>query len=313
MTRPKATEIARNKWPAILAQLGVDARALDGKNHPCPKDGEGKDRFRFTDRNGSGSYFCHCDERARGGQAGGLSLLMCCRNWTYQQACEEVERIAGTIEVPPPRTSKGRDVEARKRDILATCKPCSEGDAVSRYLAARGLAPTPAIQQGRAKYWDTTGDKPQLLGEFDVMVTRLRAPDGTPQALHLTYLGDGAKADVPSPRKMIGESVTGSAIRLGKVAEEMGVAEGIETALACAAEFALPVWSCHCASMLAGFIPPPAVKTLWIFADNDANATGQLAAYKLKSRMHAKGIAAHVMVPPREGTDWDDERRNRAA
>jgi putative DNA primase/helicase len=58
MTKPKAKDMASGKWPAVLERLGVTAGVLDGKHHPCPGSGAGKDRFRFVDRAGSGSFFC---------------------------------------------------------------------------------------------------------------------------------------------------------------------------------------------------------------------------------------------------------------
>ncbi len=51
-------ERARGRWSEILPRLGIDARFLRNRHGPCPLCG-GKDRFRFDDRDGSGSYFCN--------------------------------------------------------------------------------------------------------------------------------------------------------------------------------------------------------------------------------------------------------------
>jgi len=53
--------------------LGVDPVFLDGKHHPCILCG-GKDRFRFDNKDGSGSYFC-----SQCGAGTGMQLLMAFR------------------------------------------------------------------------------------------------------------------------------------------------------------------------------------------------------------------------------------------
>ena len=62
-----AREDAQGKWRSVLAACGVPADALDGKHHPCPATGQGEDRFRFADRNGSGNFFCGCSDGKKGG------------------------------------------------------------------------------------------------------------------------------------------------------------------------------------------------------------------------------------------------------
>lgn len=317
MTRPRAIELARGKWPELLQSFGLSSAALDGRNHPCPCTGDGEDRFRFTDRNGSGSYFCHCDDYARRGRAGGISLLMCAKGWSYEQACAEIEKVVGTVEATPPKPAREETsdrMRARMQAIAKTCKDPS--DAVLNYLASRGLAAAPAIRQGRADYWDKVDGRWKRLGEFDVMVCSIRGPDDKPHALHVTYLADGRKADVPSSRKVMGMIPKGSAMRLFPAGDELGIAEGIETALAARALFDVPVWACYSAGVLEGFEPPSGVKVVWIFSDNDENATGQIAAFRCKQRLHGMGIEAHVVIPARAGEDWNDvllERKEKAA
>ena len=48
---------AQGRWRDILQSLGMDERSLSGKHGPCPMCG-GKDRFRFDDKDGRGTYFC---------------------------------------------------------------------------------------------------------------------------------------------------------------------------------------------------------------------------------------------------------------
>lgn len=62
---------AKGQWAYILSELfGINASFLRKKHGECPACG-GRDRFRFDDKNGSGSYFCNgC------GAGDGFSLAM---------------------------------------------------------------------------------------------------------------------------------------------------------------------------------------------------------------------------------------------
>jgi len=50
-------QIAQGRWKSILTALGADEKTLSGKHTACPLCG-GKDRFRFDDKEGRGTYFC---------------------------------------------------------------------------------------------------------------------------------------------------------------------------------------------------------------------------------------------------------------
>lgn len=57
---------------------------------------------------------------------------------------------------------------------------------------------------------------------------------------------------------------------------------------------------------MEAFQPPPGVRTLHVFADNDENCVGQAAAYALAKRLSRTGIKVNVQIPPTTGTDWLD-------
>ena len=48
---------ATGRWPGILAELGVPESALRNRHGPCPGCG-GRDRFRFDNRDGRGTFIC---------------------------------------------------------------------------------------------------------------------------------------------------------------------------------------------------------------------------------------------------------------
>ena len=297
----KAKDLAQGKWRSVLTQLGIPANILDGKHHPCPATGEGRDRFRFADRNGSGNYFC-CDS---GGDKGGIALLMHVRGWTYAEAAKEVERVVG-MAVEESFTPK-RDPRKALNRVRELVKPA--GLPVARYLKARGLELAPGVKQARLTYWHD-GKK---AGVFDCMIGLILSPSNRPQSYHITYLDGEGKADVPTPRKVMTpvDTITGGAIRLYPPAERMGVAEGIETAIAAHMLTGLPVWAAANAHGVETFQPPKVCEHLTVFGDTDNSFTGQAAAYALAKRMARAGIGCTVSLP--KAGDWNDELIRRAA
>ena len=140
------------------------------------------------------------------------------------------------------------------------------------------------------------------------MVAPIIAPDGRVVALHRTYLhADGRKADVPSVKKLTGTAgpLAGACIPLHKPARGcIGIAEGIETALAAWLASSVPTVAAYCAGNLAAWQWPAGVQRLVIFADNDK--AGREAADTLRARAMAARLRVDVMTPTDAGTDWCD-------
>lgn len=297
----KAREKAQGKWRSVLSSLGVPEKYLDGQHHPCPASGEGEDRFRFADRNGSGNFFCGCSQ----GEKGGMALVMCCKGVQYAEAARLVEGVVDGCQ--PVQERERADPKVALNRVRQKLKPA--GDSVTGYLHGRGLDAPPTLREARLTYWHS-GDS---LGEYDVMVGRVDGPDGSPQTYHLTYLAGGKKAELPAPRKVMTpvKTIMGGAIRLYPEAAEMGVAEGIETAIAASMLFHMPVWAAVNAGSLAEFQPPGSCEHLTIFGDSDKSYTGQWAAYSLARRMVRSGIECAVLLP--ESGDWNDALNRRQA
>lgn len=302
MQRPDVREAATGRWPGILAALGVDPVTLTGKHTACPVCG-GKDRFRFDDKAGRGTFYCsHC------GAGDGFTLLLNLRGWDFKTAAREVEQLVGTVPAgkPAPVFDDEAKIKVLNR-VWSEAAPLQPDDAAMLYLAGRGLhvdLPMPALRLHHGLVYRDGGD---TLGKFPALVALVTGPDGKGVTLHRTYLQDGHKAPVPSPKKLMpGKPIKGAAIRLHPAGDVLGVAEGIETALAARQRFGVPVWSCVSAAGIESFIPPKEVRKVIVFGDNDASGTGQAASWGLAKRLIAAGIEVEVKIPDSVGSDWAD-------
>lgn len=296
------TELARGRWRDILESLGIPERFLSKRNGPCPQCG-GKDRWRFTDHDQAGRWHCnHC------GSGDGFELLQRFHGWDFKQAAKEVEKMLPNM---PQAQIVDKEAKAKlARDGLNKFKAgivkATESAQVERYLKSRALhSPPLLLAHPAAEYWQDG----VMTGAFEAMVGLVTSPDGKPLTYHRTFLAFGGKAPVPSPRKIMPATgdTAGSAIRLWPLAASMGIAEGIETAIACNALFGIPVWSVISAGGMEKFIPPAGIDELVIFADRDASYTGQAAAYACAKRL-TLDTRVHVTVKlPKDMGDFNDE------
>jgi putative DNA primase/helicase len=183
------------------------------------------------------------------------------------------------------------------------------GTIVERYLASRGLgrvAPPALRFLPVLRHHETAHLGP-------VMLAAVRDVSGTVRAAHRTWLRpDGTgKADVEPPRKTLGNPA-GCAVRLAPADAALVVAEGIETALAAGLLFDLPAWACISAGGLEAVVLPASVRRVLVAADNDANGTGQRAAYALAQRLADEGRSVRIATPDAIGTDFNDLLRREA-
>jgi hypothetical protein len=109
-----------------------------------------------------------------------------------------------------------------------------------------------------------------------------------------------------------GHRLVGGAIRLFAPGPLLGVAEGIETALAVHVRTGMPVWSAVSANLLERLEPPAKTSLVVIWADRDRSGTGAAAALLLRERSLGPGILVAVHLPPgpippgAKGVDWVD-------
>ncbi len=309
LERTPLSDRCRGRWRDILARLGaVDARLLDGKHHPCPWC-RGKDRWRFTDRNGDGVFICN-----QCGAGDGAEIVMRSLGLDFKSAADPIEGVLGDAQVKAKPERSDSDNRAAMTALWRGARPIEPGGVADAYLLGRlgrrmsGDGWPDALRSiPIAEYWsDGTARR------FPAMLAKVSAPDGKPCQIHRTFLSpDGTKSPVPQPKKLMqGGLAKGSAVRLAPIGDDgvLGVAEGIETALSASLIHAIPVWSCLSEGNLSQFIPPDGIRRLVVFGDNDPNFVGQAAAYALARRVSTQHkIDAAVAIPTRP--DWNDELR----
>lgn len=310
---------AHGRWTQILAALGVDERILRKLNLPCPLCG-GKDRFQYTDRFGEGNYHC------RGcGPGGGFKLLQAVKGIDFSTALREVESCVGSdavIDVPRSTEPSAQRMTKLAQKIWDEARPITGGDEVDRYLRGRGIALTefPKVLRLHPSlgYYEKDGAKSRKVAEFPAMLACIQGADGDVVTLHRTYLSDGKKASTSDAKKVLSGGINGAAVRLFEPTNELGVAEGIETALAVHLATSKPIWAGLSAGNLEKLWLPPTARRICIYADNDANSDfdGQALAFALARRLKKEDRQGslrqvRVFVPRRSGADWADVWRQR--
>jgi phage/plasmid primase-like uncharacterized protein len=163
------------------------------------------------------------------------------------------------------------------------------GTLAETYLASRGLS--------------YTGEELRYHQAKRMMVAQMTdAMTGEPCGVHRTYLdGEGGKID----RKMLGRARR-AVVRLAgdcEVTTGLGIAEGIETALASPFR---PIWACLSAGTMKAFPLLPGIETLTIFADNDAAGVGLRAARECAERWHASEREVTIRMVDAVGIDYAD-------
>ena len=288
---------AYGKWQDIYNTLGIPVG--DGSHKGCPLCGDGNNahRFRMDGATSNGKWIC-----TQCGAGTGLSMVQKYFNIAFPEALEKVNEIVGDCEVRKPEPKPDPSIALNK--VWKASVPLVGSDPVSKYLRNRGLLFHPDALRYCAECWnsDTKQNMP-------AMIAMLANHKGAPVTIHRTYLTmDGEKADVPKPKKLMPgkEHLAGCAIRLfPPVNGWIGVAEGIETAISCHQMFDAPCWAVTGTSLMESFSPPDGVKKISIYADKDANFSGEKAAYTLAKRLYLDDYIVEVVVPDEIG-DFND-------
>ncbi len=240
-------------------------------------------------------------------------VLLFCASCRDRDAIEEaVARAMGRDHqaAPPPDGDEAAQRQRKQDRALSLwrgSKP-APGTPADRYLTARGLsglATSPALR--------FRADTPHPeRGRYPALIALVTYPDGTPLAIHRTYLTrDGGKASVEPPKASLGP-VWGGAIMLQALESERAlvIAEGIETAASAGVLMGLPAWAALSAGNMAkGLLLPPEAQRVVIAADPDQ--PGRIAARDAWLRWTAEGRSVRIAMPNDTG-DFNDLLRGEA-
>lgn len=298
---------ARGRWTDILRSIGLTEHQLSGRHSNCPicEDGGGKDRFRFDDKGGNGSWFCN---RCKSGE--GVEMVKRYCKVDFLGAKAEIEKHIGSSRFSPPKAQVS-DSECQKyaEKEWLNANVLNGDDPASKWLANRGISPSiyPASLRWtpRAMHRDK---ETKNVTYHCAMLAKFTSADGDKFTIHRTYLTeDGFKAKLGCVRKMApGPVPQGGAIRLAPAAKVMGIATGIETSYSCMIMFRVPVWATFCDNFLLKWKPPEIARRILIFGDNDESASGQMVAWGLAYRLKQEGYDIDVRIPEHLGQDFND-------
>ncbi|MCA3508395.1 MAG: toprim domain-containing protein [Rhodobacter sp.] len=310
-----ATPKARHNLAAVKDRLA--ATAGDWLPGIFPEARLARDRrsLRCADLSGrpprkEGSCTIHLDgpyagwgfDYATGESAGPIDLIAQATGLSDGALFDEAARIAGMDRPAPrslPRPKPDHSTEVAR--LVDGAQPLS-GTVGEAYLHARGLT-DPGCQDllfhPDLPDFDTRRGWPGLIA-LPRLADGTRAP-----GIHRTFLLDDGSAKGPAGKKMLG-SVADAAVRLFAMPQDghLGIAEGIETALAAHALFSTAVWAALSADGLARYRWPEGTTRVTIYAD--AGDAGRQAAATLSDRLNRADIPNEIVVPL-HGDDFNDD------
>jgi phage/plasmid primase-like uncharacterized protein len=148
-------QMASGQWHSIIPAItGIDSKYLTSIHKDCPINGcGGKDRFKFDDKDGSGTWYCNAGHGGR--NAGdGFSFLEHYLNVSSSEALHLVAEYLGLVDgnglarkevfrpVQPPELKQPKDDKASREEAIETTKyildKCTES-TTHPYLKAKGL------------------------------------------------------------------------------------------------------------------------------------------------------------------------------
>jgi len=282
----RALTDCQGRWRDILH--GYGCQLPSGRNHgPCPLCG-GKDRFRFDDKDGRGTWFCnHC------GSAGGLKLLSL---YIGKSTLDTAKELVNDAPVMPVRRTFTPDVRQKNTE------QAKKGAATM--LAAAIKRPHPYM------------DKKGLGGDWLVNGERMAARDGFIEIGELLLVPAYKNGELINMQKIKvdGEKrpITGGDMqgvyhpiegKTNMIAIVEGYATGVTVNKLTGAMTYCAFQTGNLAAVAKYVRERHQNSKIVFFADHDEHGAGQ--KYAEEASVPVNGIVA---LPPEMG-DWDDYRQ----
>jgi hypothetical protein len=271
----------------------------------CPLHDDSKPSFGI--KNGRWTCFSGC------GGGDPIAFLQRWHGLSFEEAVRELTDdgpLRGTPVAPVQGAPRREEDTTAVRDILRGCEPITPTTAAHLYLWSRNL---PTRQPG-------------LLAHRGLMCVEQRRPlpalvapisdaEGNVTALQRIWCRSSFDSDekdgralLETRRKSLGSMGRG-AVQLSRPGPILGIAEGVEKAIAASAMFGVPVWASCGAQRMARLDLPPIAEKVLLFADNDD--AGRAAARDAVDAYRPRRIVP--MFPEPRFKDWEDQYREQAS
>jgi hypothetical protein len=292
-------------FPALVAETSPIVREGRGWKTCCPFHGEHTPSLHIY----GDHYHCY----GCGAHGDPIDWLRRARGMSFAEAIrhlggdtgDKVHRQNAPPPKPPPRPEPAAETMPLAKQLWRE-GVTPTGTLVEAYLRNRGLKlpDSPAVRFHPAA---PRGDErlPAMLALMTNSVTNL------PCGVHRTFvLPDGSGKAPGKAKMMLGNAGIVRLVPDNEVTTGLGLAEGIETALA-VMQIAgwRPVWAATSAGSIAKFQVLSAIECLTIFADADDSGVGLRAARECAARWGEAGRAARIQIPPPEPIGWTPLRR----
>lgn len=257
----------------------------------------------------NGSGMCRCPAHQDGSPSlsvrlGDTSLLFhCFAGCDTLDVLRELRRgghAGGMLRTDEARAPASGNMPALIERLWRDSHPLTRSPAAA-YLAGRGLA----SHSAQLRYHHRVQLGPTAEATFHPALLAAVRDDSGLVAVHRTFLDPvtNGKAAIDMPKRLLGLPAAG-AVRLGQPGRVLGLAEGIETALAATALHDIPVWAVLGNERFGMVAIPPHVETLVILADHDLG--GQRAAKRAQALYQRDNLDLRVIWPPAPHNDWAD-------
>lgn len=294
---------AHGYWRDILPRFGITPKQLSRTHQPCPMCG-GTDRWRYSDHDGHGSYYCSgC------GPGSGFDLVMKMMGWDFKKTAREIDAILKEGNLSNAPFQPEIDIEKRRKSLNAVWKGSEPLPAkgAGPYISSRGLMPL--LTDARALFADIRYHPAMFLQNSSKkhpgLIALVRNPKGVPVTIHRTYFEPKLRKLMPPTEK-----INGSAIRLGRPSGGiLVIGEGLETTLSGCEAYSAPAGLATISANGMKTLSIPSdyeYSEIVILSDNDRSFTGQLAAFELARRLDVKGKTVNVVMPSVKGYDFND-------
>lgn len=296
---------ANGQWQNILSNLGAEVPL--NMHTACPHCG-GKDRFRFDDKDGNGTFIC-----SQCGSGDGLDLVQRVLGGSVTEAAYEVAGMIGidTSSDNPP-AYRSHEVKAQQDALKAQQAQNQANEQIEKHkrFTARYSRTIANAKQGESEYLKAKGfdsNTVTLLTDGSLIIPLMDA-DGTITAAQ-TIKPNGDK------RLLLDSAKNGSYYPINEPVNVSTViiAEGLATAMTCQliqpeAHTVAAIDASnliHVAKVMRTKYPE---SQIIIAGDNDSK--NEVNTGKVKAEAAAREVSGYVSIPPCQG-DWNDYLQSR--